>query len=256
MGKVYMKKKRKNKWVVRISIIAGILIITGSIFAYVLIKDLKQEDILRNEISSLSKKDFSKDNYNTSLKTNGDYRVVEKIIKDYFSEYASNLQDISAIASDKTISGLLSAENYKKDGPLFEKTKKYLNETRTSFNTKIDELSYMTSESEIMKRIENENLDSYYVKLYKELMIKETTEEDFKKSLENINKLKESINKILDTEEAVIDLLIQNKDKWTIEEVKTEEDGKEKTENKIVFQSTDILEKYNALVKDYQTKKE
>ena len=102
----------------------------------------------------------------------------------------------------------------------------------------------MTSESEIMKRIENKNLDSYYVKLYKELMLKETTEEDFKKSIKNLEKLKTSINKVLDTEEDVIDLLIKNKDKWKIEE------------NKIVFQDTETLEKYNELIKDYQTKKE
>ena len=244
MGKVYMKKKKKNKWILRISIIIGILIIAGSIFTYILVKDLKQEDILRNEISSLSKKDLQKDSYNTSLKTQGDYKIVEELIKTYFDEYAKNLQEISLIASDKTISSLLSAENYKNDGPDFIKTKKYLNETRTSFNTKIDELSYMTSESEIMKRIENKNLDSYYVKLYKELMLKETTEEDFKKSIKNLEKLKTSINKVLDTEEAVIDLLIKNKDKWKIEE------------NKIVFQDTETLEKYNELIKDYQTKKE
>lgn len=254
MGKVYMKKKRKNKWIVRISIILGIIIIAGSIFAYILMKDLKQEDILRNEISSLSKKDFSKDKYNTSLKTNGDYGVVEKVIKDYFDEYAKNLQDISDIASDKTISSLLSTENFKKDGPDFVKTKKYLNETRTSFNTKVDELSYMTSESEIMKRIENKKLDSYYVKLYKELMLKETTEEDFKKSLENIDKLKSSINKILDTEEAVIDLLISEKGKWEIKDFSAEA-GAEASE-RIVFEKTETLEKYNELIKDYQKKKE
>lgn len=254
MGKVYMKKKKKNKWILRISIIIGILIIAGSIFTYILYKDLKQEDILRNEVSSLSKKDFSKDNYNTSLKTKGDYRVVEKVIKDYFDEYAKNLQDISLIASDKTISGLLSTENFKNDGPDFVKTKKYLNETRTSFNTKIDELSYMTSESEIMKRIENKNLDSYYTKLYKELMIKETTEEDFKKSLANINKLKENINKILDTEEAVIDLLISEKGKWEIKDYSAEADVE--SVERIVFEKTETLEKYNALIKDYQNKKE
>lgn len=244
MSKVYMKKKRKNKWIIRISVIVGILIIIGSIFAYVLFKDLKQEDILRNEINSLSKVDFSKDTYNTNLKTKGDYKVVEEAIKDYFNEYASNLQDITKISSDKTMSILLSADNYKNDGPDFVKTKKYIDETRTSFNTKIEELIYMTSESEIMKRIEGKDLDSYYVKLYKELMLKETTKDDFKKSIKNLEKLKTNINKILDTEEAVINLLIAEKDNWTIEE------------DKIVFKNTDTLNKYNELIKDYQTKKE
>ena len=253
MSKVYMKKKRKNKWVVRISVIVGILIIIGSIFVYVLFKDLKQEDILRNEINSLSKVDLSKDTYNTKLKTRGDYKVVEKTIKDYFNEYAADLQEISKIASDKTMSTLLSADNYQSDGPDFVKTKKYLNETKTSFNTKIDELTYMTSESEIMKRIESKDLDSYYVKLYKELMLKETTKEDFKKSIDNLEKLKSSINKILDTEEAVIDLLIAEKGKWKVEEV-TDENGK--TVKKIVFENTDTLNKYNELIKDYQKKKE
>ena len=244
MSKVYIKKKRKNKWIIRISIIMGIVIIIGSIFAFILVKDLKQEDILRNEVNRLSKVDFSKDSYKSKIKTKGDYKVVETVIKDYFAEYADNLQEISKIASDKTISTILSANNYKEDGPDFVKTKNYLNETKTSFNTKVDELAYMTSEDEIMRRINEKKLDSYYVKLYKELMLKKTTGDDFKKSIENLTKLKENINKILDTEEAVIDMPISEKDKWKIEE------------DKIVFENTDTLNKYNELIKDYQGKKE
>lgn len=238
-----MKKinnRKKNKWVVRICVGVGILLIVCSIFAYILIRDLKQEDILRNEITSLSKKEYTKDRYNTKIKTKDDYAVVEETIKSYLDEYATNLQSLAKIASDKKMKTLLSAENYKNDGPEFKETKKYINETRTSFNTKLAELANMITEEEIMKKIENKNLDSYYVDLYKELMMKETREDDFKKSQENLEKLDKSINNILNTEEKVVDLLIGEKENWTTED------------NKIVFKSTDTLNKYNELIKDYQ----
>ena len=241
--------KKRNKWIPIICIFTGILIIVGSVTAYVLVRDLKQEDILRNEINNLSKKDFTKDRYKTRLKTKEDYAVVEDTIKKIYDEYALNLQSISKIAADKQMAGLLSLSNYKKDGPDFIKTKKYLNETKTSFNTKLTELSTMISEEELMKRIEGKGLDQYYVDLYRELMLGETAENDFKTSQEHLKKLEESINGILNTEEAVIDLLISEKGKWTLD---IPEDG---SEGKIVFESTDTLNTYNELIKNYQDNK-
>ena len=243
---IKINKKKRNKWIPIVCMFVGILVVVGSITAYILVRDLKQEDILRHEINSLSKKDFTKDRYNTRLKTKEDYAVVESIIKNIYDEYALNLQSISKIATDKKMAGLLSLSNYEKDGPDFVKTKKYLNETKTSFNTKLTELSNMISEEEIMKRIEGKELDQYYVDLYRELMLGETSENDFKTSQEHLKKLEESINGILNTEEAVIDLLISEKGKWTLD---IPEDG---SEGKIVFENTDTLNRYNELIKNYQ----
>lgn len=237
-----INKKQKNKWVPRICIISTIVIILVCVFTYFLVRDLKQEDVLREEVINLSKKDFTKDRYNTSVKTRGDYAVVEEAIKNYFDSYANNLQSLSKVSADKKLASLLSAENYKNDGPDFIKTKKYINETKTSFNTKLAELTNMTSEEEIMKQIDDKKLDKYYVDLYRELMLSETAENDFKISQDNLKKLGESINNILNTEEAVIDLLIAEKGKWVI------------ADDKIVFQDTNVLNKYNELIKNYQNK--
>lgn len=235
-----MAKKKKKRNVKLIGTIVGIVVIILCIFAYMLIKDLKQEDILRAEILNLSKKDFTTDRYNTSIKTHGDYAVVEKKIKEYLDEYATDLQSLSDVTNDDKIKSLLSAENYQKDGPDFVETKKYLNEVKTNFNAKINSLTNMTNEDEIMKKIKDEKLDKYYVNLYHELMLSESADSDFKKSQESLKSLSSTINNILDTEEQVIDLLISEKGKWSIED------------NKIVFQSTDALNKYNELIKDYQ----
>ena len=235
-----MAKKKKKRNVKLIGTIVGVIVIISCILAYIVIKDLKQEDILRAEIMNLSKKDFTTDRYNTNIKTHGDYAVVEKTIKEYLDEYATDLQSLSDVTKDEKIKSILSAENYQKDGPEFKETKKYLNDVKVNFNTKINSLTSMTSEDEIMKKIEDKKLSKYYVDLYRELMLSESADSDFKKSQENLKELSDTINKILNTEEAVIDLLINEKGKWTIEE------------NKIVFQSTDTLNKYNELIKDYQ----
>ena len=235
-----MAKKKKKRNIKLIGTIIGIIVIILCILGYMLIKDLKQEDILRAEVQNLSKKDFTTDRYNTSIKTRGDYAVVEKTIKEYLDEYATDLQSLSDITKDEKIKSILSADNYQKDGPDFNSTKKYLQNTKADFNTKINSLTSKTSEEEIMQKIEDKKLDKYYVDLYKELMLSESADTDFKKSLESLKELSETINNILDTEEAVIDLLISEKGKWTIEE------------GKIVFQSTDALNRYNELIKDYQ----
>lgn len=233
-------EKENSKLILIVSVAVGLIVIIGSIFAYILVRDLKQEDILRNEITSLSKKDFTKDRYNTSLKTKDDYAVIEDTIKAYFDEYATNLQKLSNIAKDKKMTTILSADNYQKDGPEFVTTRKYLTSTKSNFNQIVDKLKKMTTEEEIMKNIEGKGLDQYYIDLYKDLMLGETTKKDFKLSQKNLEKLSKSINGILDTEQEVIDLLINEKGKWNIKD------------DKIVFDNTDTLTKYNELIKAYQ----
>ena len=233
--------KMNNKSIMKFSIIAGILIIIVSVVSFILIRDLKQESILKTEISNLAKQDFENANFNTNIKSTKNYAVVEKSIKEYLDEYSTNLKELLKIADDEKLVNILSADNYSKDGPDFKETKEYLSTTKTSFNEKLNRLTQMTTEEEIMNKIEEKKLDKTYVDLYKKLMLGETKKVDFSESQETYKQIGENINNILTTEEKVIDLLISNKNKWQIE------DGK------IVFQNTDTLNKYNELIKEYQS---
>ncbi len=229
-------KKKNTKRNVIIAVIA-FLVVIGAILVYMLITDLKQEDILREEVSTLVDKDITKDRYNSSIKTRGDYAVVEEAIKSYLDEYSVTFQEVLDIMDDKELVNMLSAENYSSDGPDFAKSKKYLSDTKTKFNKALDRLSTMTSSEEIMKNIEEKKLDTYYTDLYKELMLNGIAENDFTSAKTDLEAASASINNLLNTEEEVINLLVANKGKWKIQD------------NKIVFDEVAILNQYNELIK-------
>ncbi len=229
-------KKKNTKRNIIIAIIA-FLVVIGTILAYMLITDLKQEDILREEVSTLVDKNITKDRYNSSIKTRGDYAVVEEAIKSYLDEYSVTFQNVLEIMDDKELVNMLSAENYKNDGPDFAKSKKYLSDTKTKLNKAIDRLTAMTSSEEIMKNIEDKKLDIYYTDLYKELMLNGIAENDFTKAKADLESASANVNNLLNTEEEVINLLVTNKGKWRIQD------------NKIVFDEVATLNQYNELIK-------
>ncbi len=229
-------KKRKVKRNVIIGIVF-IFVVILSLFGYFLYTDLKQEDILREEIKTLASKEITKDRYNSSVKTRGDYAVVEKAIKDYLDEYAVTCQSVLKIMDDKTLINMLSAENYKNDGPDFNTSKKYLSDTKTKLNEELDRLTTMTSSEEIMKNIEEKHLDKYYNDLYKELMLNGIAEKDFENAKGYLETASERVNNLLNTEEEVINLLVANKGKWKIQN------------DKIVFDEVNTLNAYNELIK-------
>ncbi|MCI9084211.1 MAG: hypothetical protein HFH46_01170 [Bacilli bacterium] len=228
------KKSNKNRNIIIGTVVGVVLLIIGFI-GYIVIGDLKQEDILRNEIKIMSEKDVTKDRYNNPIKTKEDYAVVEKAIKEYLDDYAVTLQNVMKIIEDKTIINMLTADNYQKDGPDFKTSKEFLTNTKKTLSEGLTKLSNMTSTETIMKNIEDRKLDKYYNDLYKELMLNGIAEKDFETAKQYLQTAGNQMNNLLNVEEQVIDLLIANKGKWKIEN------------GKIVFQETATLNKYNEL---------
>lgn len=228
------KKSNKNRNIIIGTVVGVVLLIIGLI-GYIVIGDLKQEDILRNEIKIISEKDVTKDRYNNPIKTKEDYAVVEKAIKEYLDDYAVTLQNVMKIIEDKTIINMLTADNYQKDGPDFKTSKEFLTNTKKTLSEGLTKLSNMTSTETIMKNIEDKKLDKYYNDLYKELMLNGIAEKDFETAKQYLQTAGNQMNNLLNVEEQVIDLLIANKGKWKIEN------------GKIVFQETATLNKYNEL---------
>ncbi len=234
-------KKKNGKRNLIIGIIS-IIVVVLALFGYFLYTDLKQEDILRKEVSTLASKDITKDRYDGSIKTRGDYAVVEKAIKNYLDEYAVTCQSVLKIMEDTTLINMLSAENYKKDGPDFKASKGYLNDVKTKLNKELNRLTTMTSSKEIMKNIEDKHLDKYYTDLYKELMLNGIAEKDFEEAKGYLETASQRVNNLLDVEDKVINLLVSNKNKWKIQN------------DKIVFDEVNTLNQYNELIKQVSQK--
>lgn len=159
--------KKKNL----IIIIAIVLFILGVIVGVIGTKDMRQESMLREEVDKISKLDITKDDIDMEIKTKGNYAEVEKTIKEYLNKYSTTLKEVYEILNDDKISTILTAENYKEDGPDFENTKKYITESRSKFNEGLDILIEMSNEEEILKAIEGKGLNEKFTQLYKDLMI-------------------------------------------------------------------------------------
>ncbi len=225
----------KKKIIVIVAILA--LIIVG-VIGYFATLDLKQGVTLRKEVDTIGKLDITKDEIDMTIKTKGDYAVVEKTIKEYLNNYSINIKEAMNIMQDKKMAEILTVDNYKNDGPEFTNSKEYISKTKTDFNEKMNLLINMTSEEKMMQEIENKNLDSNFVELYRELMLGDKMEEDLKQMVKSLEEASTTINNILDTQEKVIDLLINNKGKWEVQ-------GKQ-----IQFSTQKLVNEYNDLIRD------
>ena len=127
----------KKKQIIIIVVISLVIVIIGAVLLFNR-KDTAQENLLKTEINSLNSKNIKQDKYDTKIKTNENYAKVEKAIKEYKNEYAKAYQEVLSILNDDKLATMLSATNYKEDGPEFKASKEYISTTRKTYNDNID----------------------------------------------------------------------------------------------------------------------
>ena len=231
-----IKKFLKTIAIIIATLIA--IIIVG--FGYFFVQDFKTEDNLKKEFQEINnminKKNINIEEVNNRLKrtiSSGDYEIVEKAYKQYLLDNFNNLIEISEILSDEKLANNLTIDNYKIDGPNFEKTKKYISDTTQKLEICKQKYQEFLTEEKIMSYINEENLHSYYVDFYKNKLVGNLDEIQQDNSLENaINK----IIQVLNDSEKIINFLADNKGKWEIQE-----DG-------IMFKNERLSNEYKKLI--------
>ncbi len=226
-----------------IIIIAVIIILIAGGFGYSVIADIKQEKKLNEELENINIIVDDMEKLDTQkvyealerTVTKGDYGVVEKAYKDYVKGYFDNIVNILDVLNDEKLTQILSAENYKKDGPEFTNTKLYITETRTKLEAYKEIYSEFFTEEEAMSYINDKGLDSYYIDLYKNEIVGDIEKENEDKTVE---KSIDEIIQLLDSSENIIDFLAANKKSWKIE-------GDE-----ITFYKDSLADEYNALISE------
>lgn len=233
------EKKKCNK-----KYIAIILIVAIAIIALIVITgyNFMQEMILTNEVNELvENKDLTVDNIDVNdIKTTGEYAKVEKAIKTYLNDFAVEIQKIITITGNEKIANLLTVENYKQDGPEFNETLSYIDETIKQLNEVSEKTLKLMEKDEMFKYIDNYGVEDKYKELYKTLMLNEETEKDLKEAQ---TELQDSINMLknnLQVANDILDFLKQNKNKWTIDN------------DIVMFNSQKLLDQYNELVSKLQ----
>ena len=221
-------------------IIAIVLVIVVGI-GILVVKDFRQEDILRQEMLEFENLTRAEnidldqiDQKIREIKTTGDYGVLEKAMKDYLADVVNASVSIADVLNDERIVNTLTPQNYTDDGPDFVQTKQFLEEAKGKIQQyKTEVLKLLTNEG-AMSYIENKNLDQYYIDLYKEIALSEDTalEADTADLETSLNE----VTKILDIETQVINFLSENKNGWEIQ-----------GEN-IVFNSEALQNQYNEYI--------
>ncbi len=232
-----MKKNVKKVIIVGILILLSILVIGG----YFLIKDKTQRTKMYQEFAELGKlmntenltKEKLEEKTNTRVVT-GRYGILENAAKTYVSDLFTITDELKTLLEDKKMSQLLTAHNYQEDGPEFVETKKYLHEIKQKLHDKKIEMFSFLEEDKINSYLEKESPNSSMKKLYQELVTKEINLSEVEK-----NEVDESINKVvstLDIVEEIIDLLIENKGKWKVQD------------ERILFDTDTLVTMYNEFI--------
>ncbi|MBS7021175.1 MAG: hypothetical protein KH135_04855 [Firmicutes bacterium] len=228
-----MKEKKNIIMIgVAIGIVAIIAIFFGGRFAY----KKYQENILREEAATLTKKDITKDNFNTEIKSKGDYAVVEKAMKEYLADYGTAAKKTLVILNDKKLSNLLSAETIKSDMPKFEETKKYLEKTRKELDTYMGSMITMTSDKAMMDKIKKTKVSTYYQNLYRELMLDSSLSSSLKEAQSELVASREKMTKLFDIYDNVFQFLIDNEGNYEL------------SGRMLLFKNQSLLSQYNSYI--------
>lgn len=221
----------------KIIIIAVIIVIAiVGIIGYFAMSNLMQSITLTKEVDKVGKTDITKDDIDMTIKTKGDYGVVEKTIKEYINTYSNNCKEVMNIIQDGKLEQILTAENYQNDGPEFVNTKEYIANTKKEFNEKMNLLIDMTSKEKMLEAIQNKNLNEDFIKLYEDLMLGNETKIDLTQTVDALQETSTYINRLLDTQEKVIELLANNKGKWQV------------NNDQIEFETQKLVDEYNNII--------
>lgn len=227
---------------VKIIIIVGVIILAVALVGgYFFVNDIMQKGKLVDELSQIEEMtssgefDMEKLNEKTSnIVTSGKYAKVEKAAKNYASDVFNTANEIKTLLEDEKMAQLLTASNYKADGPEFVETKKYLSETKEKLETLKAEMMGYLEEGKINSYIEAETKDSYSIELYKNLL-----KEDIEMPESERKELEQSIDKVvsmLNIAEEIINFLVENKGQWEVQ-------GEQ-----VLFNSNSLVQQYNGFL--------
>lgn len=225
----------KTKAILASLIVAFDVVLLCSI---VVMRNATLENKLKKEVNELVALDFTKDRYNTKIKSSGRYAKVEKAIKNYLDGYAVLLQSVVTDIHDEKLTKVLSYDNYQKDGPEFKESLNYIESAKKEFNENVDKLISESEERSIIEYGQKELTSNKSLTIYKELMLSKKMLKNFNETKETLTETKTRINNIYDTSSSVLNFLVKNKDNWKLEN------------GEIKFKNQNLYNEYNNMIKN------
>lgn len=235
-----MKKKKIIKWFIIIIVVTIISFL--ALCGYWVVQDLKQEEILKQEIINYSHKNLESDDFTVTVKTTGDYAYVEEAIKKYYKDLSDNIKNMNKYLTDEDFMTLLAPSSLVNDRPNYSNSQNKLKTTKENLNKHLEAINNLCDEKTIKNLIDKEKLEDYdyYYNFYLKLMYTKKDQETLKNLKEEMDTTLKKLNEFLDKAQEILVLLEKNDSVIQYEN------------NSIYFNSTEALNEYNRLVSELQ----
>ena len=208
--------ENKKMTIAIIILIILIIAIVGFNFAFSEFNN-KQTNILTEETNKILQSDITKENIDFNIKTERNYAVVEKAIKEYISELKNIYKEISEIDENINPNNIFSAQN------MHDKELKAIDEIITDYNDKIqettDELEDLLKEDKIKENITKREISQrkeYYINLYNTIVFSDVMKTQYRNLESEIKTEKSKLTDKVKQIEKTNEFLKKNSDSWTI----------------------------------------
>lgn len=208
--------ENKKMTIAIIILIILIIAIVGFNFAFSEFNN-KQTNILTEETNKILQSDITKENIDFNIKTERNYAVVEKAIKEYISELKNIYKEISEIDENINPNNIFSAQNMQ------DKELKAIDEIIADYNDKIqettDELEDLLKEDKIKENITKREISprkEYYINLYNTIMLSDVMKTQYSNLESEIKTEKSKLTDKVKQIEKTNEFLKKNSDSWAI----------------------------------------
>lgn len=212
----------ENKRVI-ISISIVLFLIIGIVVGTYMFSGFSKEQtkLLTDETNKILQSDIATENIDLNIKTNKNYAVVEKAVKEYVSELKNIYVEMVELNTGINPNNIFTAQNMSnKDlSEIDDIIKDYKDKSQNA----IEDLEELLTEEKIAENInkrEFSNRKDYYIDLYNTIMTSDSMKEQYNAIEEKIkdekSKLTDKINQI----NKIAEFLKKNSDAWEIKEDK------------------------------------
>lgn len=212
MGKLTLKPGIK-KAIKRIFITLGVLFIAFIVLCvYLVVQDLKQEEVLKQEIINYSNKNLATDSFDITVKTTGDYAYVEEAIKKYYKKLSDSIKTVNTYLNSDKINTMFSVDNLASDRPDYSLSHNSIKTARVNINQGISDIKDLCDEETIKNLLDQKKLDDpeYYYDFYLQLMYTDQDKEEFENLKKSMDTLSQNLNAFLDKFDEILNFLETN----------------------------------------------
>ena len=228
----------ENKKTIIGIIIVVILIVALVVLSYFYYKfNTEQVSKLTEESNKLLQMDIATEEIDVEIKTEKNFAVVEKAMKEYLTKMQNIYKEIDDLCTNINPDSIFVAQNV--EDKSFEKVETIINDYKEKANSLFEEYKELENEENIKKYIEEKSFSrnkDYYIELYNSVMLNDSMKGEYSVLEGKIEKIKDEItNKIKEIEE-IQEFLVDNEKYWKI------------SEDKIQFTNVSIMTQYYELL--------